>query len=79
MARNEDDEKSWRGLLLLHQMFSWVYLGRLIPLAYSHWRGVLTYQAHSDHLSLPLGVQDSQHMMMIAVHLPQIKELEDNG
>ena len=79
MGSTERDEEFGRMVLLMLQMFTWGFLVRLILLAKSHWRGVLSYQALSDHPSLPLGVQDSQHMMMIAVRPPKKKELWNNG
>ena len=79
MVGIERDEESGRPLLLMSQMAPWIFLFRLILLARSHWRGVLNYQALSDHPSLPLGVQDSKHMMMIAVSHNEIENLWNNG
>ena len=79
MVGIERDEEEGRALLLLPQIITWPFVVRLIRLAKSHWRGVLNYEALSDHPSLPLGVQDSQHMMMTAVSPNRIKKLLSNG
>lgn len=79
MVGIERDEEGGRALLLLPQMIIWPFVVRLIKLAKEHWRGVLNYQALSDQPSLPLGVQDSQHMMMTAVSPNRIKKLLNNG
>lgn len=63
----ERDEERGRALLLTPQLITWFFLVKLIMLVRSQWRGVLNYQAHSVHHPLPLGAQDSQHMMMIGV------------
>ena len=75
MVGMEHDEESGRSLLLAPQMLTWFFLFKLILLVRSHWRGILDYQALSDHLSLPMGVQDSQHMMMTSVSHNKIKKL----
>ncbi len=62
--RNEEDA---RALSLSIQMIAWIFIFRVMLLAKQHWQGVRSYQALSDHPSLPLEVQESQHMMMIAV------------
>ena len=79
MVEIERDEEGGRALLLLSQIVTWPFVVKLIWLARSHWRGVLNYQALSDHPSLPLGAQDSQHMMMTAVSPNRIKKLLNNG
>ena len=67
MSNSVRDENDARLLLLLPQIWTWPFLIKLILLAKTHWREVLSYQALSDHPSLPLDVQKSQHMVMIAV------------
>ena len=62
--RNEEDA---RGLSLAIQMIAYIFVFRVMLLAKQHWQGVRSYQTLSDHPSLPLEVQESQHMMMIAV------------
>ena len=80
MVRTEHDEEAGRALLLIiPQIFTWFYFGRVIALVTSHWREVLNYQAHSNHLSLPLGVQDSLLMMMIGVRPSNTKKLWTNS
>lgn len=73
MVEIERNEEGGRMLLLLAQMTTWPFVVRLIRLVSSHWRGVLNYRALSDHPSLPLGAQDSQHMMKTAVSPNRIK------
>ena len=62
--RNEEDA---RELLLWVQVFTWVSLIKIVWMAKLHWLSILDYRALSEHPSLPLDVQESQHMMMIAV------------
>lgn len=75
MSQTERNEEAGRALLLIPQMVSWFYLMKLIPQVRTHWGGVLNYQAHSVHPSLPLGVQDSEHMMMIGVRPHNTRKL----
>ena len=63
------DEEDARELLLWIQVFTWVSLIKIVWVAKLHWLSVLNYRALSEHPSLPLDVQKSQHMMMIAVCL----------
>ena len=79
MVAIERDEEGGRALLILPQVIIWPFLVKLILLVRSHFQEVLNYQALSDHPSLPLGVQNSQHMTMTAVSLNKIKKLLNNG
>ena len=63
------DEEDARELLLWIQSFTWVSLIKIVWVAKLHWLSVLNYRALSEHPSLSLDVQESQHMMMIAVCL----------
>ena len=56
-----------KGLLILNQAAAWFCLFRVMCMAVGDYNEVLSYQALSNHPSLPLGVQESQHMMMISV------------
>ena len=63
------DKAHARLLLGLFQMITWLFVLRIMVLSIDHWKEILSYQELSSHPSLPLNVQESQHMMMIAVCL----------
>jgi len=49
------------------QLMIMPFLVKLIMLVKSHWQQVVSYEALSNHPSLPFNVETSQHMMMISV------------
>ena len=55
------------GILILNQAAAWFCLFRVMGMAVGDYNEVLGYQALSNHPSLPLGAQESKHMMMISV------------
>jgi hypothetical protein len=67
MGNHAHDGKMARMPLLGIQMFTWGFIVRLILLAKSRWKRILSYQALPNHPSLPLDVEQSEHTMMIAV------------
>lgn len=68
MGNNHDKEYA-RAFLSLPQMITFIVSLKAMLLAKDEWQKVLSYQELSSHPSLPLNVQESQHMMMIAVWL----------
>jgi hypothetical protein len=67
MASQVRTKSDARFLLIVLQLMVMPPLVKVIMLVKSHWQQVLSYQALSNHPSLPFNVQASQHMMMIAV------------
>ena len=71
MGNLVDDKEHARLTLGLLQMITWPFIFKIMLLSKDDWKEVLSYQKLSSHPSLPLNVQESQHMMMIAVCLIQ--------
>jgi hypothetical protein len=67
MASQVRTESDARFLPVVAQLIVMLPLIRVIMLVKSHWQQLLSYQALSNHTSLPFNVEASQHMMMIAV------------
>lgn len=63
------DEENARLNVALFQFMTWPFAFRIMLLAKQDWQEVHSYQKLSSHPSLPLNVQESQHMMLIAVCL----------
>ena len=63
------DKEAARGFLSLLQLLIFPFSLKLVLLAKNEWQEVLSFQELSSHPALPLDVQESQHMMMIAVCL----------
>ena len=66
---NSDDKEDARLTLSIVPMLIWPIILKVMLLAKHEWQEVLNYQELSSHPSLPLDVQESQYMMMIAVCL----------
>ena len=63
------DKEHARQALGFILMITWPFVFRLMLMSKDNWKEIRSYQELSSHPSLPFNVQESQHMMMIAVCL----------